>query len=180
MSQYGAGQSSAAIQAVHHAARADHVPEVHDNRIYNVPVNSNSGVRVRLRLGIAFAFLALAACGGSSTTATNPSPSQAAAATAPCTVAAVMVAVRGQYDTGGNHATVNGDGGLVCAEGIAKITVLVGPVNAPAGGPQGAVHLALLEDHGGTWVIANYTLCTVGGQPTKPIPPKLGIVCGFP
>jgi hypothetical protein len=29
-------------------------------------------------------------------------------------------------------------------------------------------------------VIANYTLCTVSGQPTKPIPAKLGTVCGLP
>ena len=134
------------------------------------------------RLAIAIAGLVLAACG--ETTATNPSPSPAdsspAAAKAPCTVAAVMLAVKAQFDTGPKHATVNGDGGLMCDSGIAKINVLVGPVNAPANGPQGTPHLALLEDHGGAWVIANYTLCTVGGQPTKPLPPKLGTVCGLP
>jgi hypothetical protein len=132
-----------------------------------------------IRLMIALGGLASAACGESTTTTTNPSLSPAAAK-APCTVAAVMVAVKGQFDTGGKHATVNGDGGLVCASGIAKITVLVGPVNPPANGPQGTAHLALLEDHGGAWVIANYTLCTVGGQPTRPLPPKLGTVCGLP
>jgi hypothetical protein len=91
-----------------------------------------------------------------------------------------MVPIKAQFDTGGNHATVNGDGALLCESGIAKITVLVGPVNPPAGGPQGALHLALLEDKEGSWVIANYTLCTSDGQPTKPIPAKLGTVCGLP
>jgi hypothetical protein len=122
------------------------------------------------RLAIALAGLALAACGSSATTATNPSPSPAetspAAAKAPC--------------TGNKQATVNGDGGLVCASGIAKINVLIGHVNPPANGPKGTPHLALLEDHGGSWVIANYTLCTVGGQPTQPSPAELGTVCGLP
>jgi hypothetical protein len=130
-----------------------------------------------VRLASAIAGLALAACG--QTTATNPSPSPAAGK-APCTVAAVMLAVKAQFDTGPKHATVNGDGGLMCDSGIAKINVFVGPVNAPANGPQGTPHLALLEDHGGAWVIANYTLCTVAGQPTRPLPPKLGTVCGLP
>jgi hypothetical protein len=103
-----------------------------------------------------------------------------AGAKAPCTVAAVMVAVKAQFDTGNKQATVNGDGGLVCASGIAKINVLIGHVNPPANGPKGTPHLALLEDHGGAWVIANYTLCTVGGQPTQPIPAQLGTVCGLP
>jgi hypothetical protein len=91
-----------------------------------------------------------------------------------------MVPVKAQYDTGGNHATVNGDGGLLCASGIARISVVIGPVNPAPNSPKGAIHLALLEDHSGAWVIANYTLCTVSGQPTRPIPAKLGTVCGVP
>jgi hypothetical protein len=36
----------------------------------------------------------------------------------------------------------------------------------------------LLEENAGDWVIANATLCQ-NGQPTKPFPAKLGIVCGL-
>jgi len=134
-----------------------------------------------MRLAITFSVLAVAACGEATTTASNPSPSPSPSpAGAPCTVAAVLVPIRGQFDTGGNHATVNGDGGLLCASGIAKISVLVGPVNPPPNSPQGTLHLALLEEHGTEWVIANYTLCDATGKPTKPIPAKLGTVCGLP
>jgi hypothetical protein len=62
--------------------------------------------------------------------------------------------------------------------GIARIAVLIGPANPAPGGPQGTPHLALLEDHVGTWVVANDKLCGSNGQPLKPIPATLGQVCG--
>lgn len=90
-----------------------------------------------------------------------------------------MVPIRAAFNTASTRATVvaqNGD--LHCASGIARISVVIGPVNAPATGPQGSPHLVLLDDHTGQWVIANDRLCTSKGQPTKPIPSELGIVCG--
>lgn len=105
----------------------------------------------------------------------DPSPTSTAA---PCTVAAVMVSIKAKYNVGDTHATVTGNGGLLCASGIAKISVLIGPVNPPAGGPQGSPHLVLLEDQSGQWVIANDKLCDSAGKPTRTIPAKLGTVCG--
>ncbi len=137
-----------------------------------------------LRIATALTGLALAPCGESTPSASNPTSSPAttpATTEAACTVEVVMVPIRAQFDTAGNRATLAPqNGGLLCASGIARISVLIGPVNPPANGPQGALHLALLEDQGGQWVIANNTLCTIAGQPTKPIPAKLGQVCGLP
>jgi len=78
------------------------------------------------------------------------------------------------------QVTVSTPTDLKCASGVARVTVLIGPINAPAGGPQGSEHLVLLEDHSGKWVIANDTLCNSQGYATKKTPPQLGILCGFP
>jgi hypothetical protein len=128
----------------------------------------------------------LAACGGDTTgAAPSPSPSPSAAATsssslkAPCTVEATMAAVNLVYIKAGNQASVPpGGSDLHCAAGVARIAVLIGPLNPAPNGPQGAPHLALLEDHAGTWVVANDKLCGSDGQPLKPIPATLGQVCG--
>jgi hypothetical protein len=90
-----------------------------------------------------------------------------------------MVPIKAALDTADTEATVgdhNGD--LKCVSGIARITVLLGAVAAPSDGPPGSPHLVLLEDDGGTWVVANDRLCTNSGQSAKPIPPELGEVCG--
>lgn len=135
---------------------------------------SRSGAQLALRTFVALACLALASCDGTYSGAT-PSPAKDA-----CTVAAVMVPIRALFNTAATEATIapnNGD--LRCASGIARITVLLGAVSAPSDGPQGAPHLVLLEDDGGIWVVANDKLCTITGQPAKPIPAELGDVCGF-
>jgi hypothetical protein len=61
---------------------------------------------------------------------------------------------------------------LVCASGLAKIGIVIGAVNPPANGPQGAGQLVLLEDQSGQWVIANDTLCNSAGQPTRQFRPS--------
>jgi hypothetical protein len=130
----------------------------------------------RLAAGTAalFAGLVLASCGESGPGATNPSHPTAA-----CTVQAVMVPIAANFDTADIQASVaanNGD--LRCASGIARITVLIGAVNAPSDGPQGSPHLVLLQDQSGRWVIANALLCTSTGDTATPIPAALGDVCG--
>jgi hypothetical protein len=136
---------------------------------------------------LAVAAGALAACGGDSANSTAPSPSPSptarptAASTvkAPCTVEAAMAAVKLVYDKAGNQASMPPAGSdLHCAAGVARIAVLIGPVNPAPNGPQGTPHLALLEDRAGTWVVANDKLCGSNGQPLKPIPATLGQVCG--
>jgi hypothetical protein len=127
---------------------------------------------------IFLAGIALAACGESAPSANNPTPSPVTTAAA-CTVAAVIVPIKAAFNTADNQATTaaqNGD--LLCASGIARITIMIGPVNAPTNGPQGSPHLVLLEDHSSQWVIANDQLFTSAGQPAKPIPAELGTVCG--
>jgi hypothetical protein len=125
----------------------------------------------------------LAACGGDSadSTAPSPSPSPTTASTvkAPCTVEAAMAAVKLVYNKAVTQAGVPpGGSDLHCAAGVARIAVLIGPVNPAPNGPQGTPHLALLEDHAGTWVVANDKLCGSNGQPLKAIPATLGQVCG--
>lgn len=129
--------------------------------------------RLAFRMALALACVALASCDTPDPQATA-SPSLDA-----CTVVAVMVPIRAILDTPDIKATVaanNGD--LRCASGIARITVLIGAVSAPSDGPPGTPHVVLLEDDGGTWVVANDKLCTSAGQPAKPIPAQLGDVCG--
>ena len=70
----------------------------------------------------------------------------------------------------------NGD--LLCASGVARITVLLGPVSTPPDGPPGSPHLVLLEDDDGSWVVANDKLCTNTAEPARTIPVELGEVCG--
>jgi hypothetical protein len=140
-------------------------------------------LHLAVRLAIGLTAVALVACGATTPTASNPSPSPAASTTgeAPCTVSVVMVPIKAKYDTGGNRATVAPpNGGLLCASRLAKITVLIGPANPPAGSPAGALHLVLLEDQAGQWVIANATLCDSAGQPVRPLPLSFGQVCGLP
>ena len=132
-----------------------------------------SSAQLAFRTSAVLACLALAACGGTS------SQAPATPAKDACTVAAVMVPIKAALDTADIEATVgehNGD--LLCSKGIARITVLVGAVSAPTDGPQGSPHLVLLQDDAGAWVVANSKLCSSTGQPTKPIPPELGDVCG--
>jgi hypothetical protein len=141
-------------------------------------------VRMLVRTAIPLTVMALAACGASTPSASNPtgSPanSPAAGATAACTVAAVMVPISAAFNTATTQATAYDPNDLKCASGIARLTVLIGPINPPANGPQGTQHLVLLEDHTGRWVIANDTLCNSQGYSTKKTPPQLGILCGFP
>jgi|SRR5712692_2789398 len=145
---------------------------------------SNTSVRLLVRTAVAFTVLALAACGASTSSASNPtsSPASSAAAQAKaaCTVAAVMVPIDAAFNTASTHATLYDPNDLKCASGVARVTVLIGPVHPPANGPQGTQHLVLLEDQAGQWVIANATLCNSEGYPTKKTPPQLGILCGFP
>lgn len=144
-----------------------------------------SSVHFAVRVTFALVALVLAGCGATTPSATNPTPSPSAATSAggsgaPCTAEAVMVPIQAAFDTSTTQATVAAlGGGLVCASGIAKIAVLIGPINPPANGPQGRLHLVLLEDHAGQWVIANDKLCDSAGQPTRPIPAALGQVCGI-
>ena len=89
-----------------------------------------------------------------------------------------MAAVKLVYDQGDTQASVPpGGSDLKCASGIARISVFIGLKNPPTNGPQGSPHLALLEDRGGKWVVANDQLCGGNGQPTRAIPPVLGTVC---
>jgi hypothetical protein len=136
------------------------------------------------RTAFALTSLALAACGASAPSASNPIESPdgppAAQAQAPCTVAVAMVPINAKFNTATTQVTVSTPSDLKCASGVARVTVLIGPINAPAGGPQGSEHLVLLEDHSGKWVIANDTLCNSQGYATKKTPPQLGILCGFP
>ncbi len=136
-------------------------------------------MKTDLRLVAALAALALSACGGTTQTASNPTPTPAAPVAAACTLTAVMVPIHAQFDTAQTKATTTVNANLLCASGIAKITIFIANVPAPANGPQGANHLVLLEDQSGTWVIANSKLC-LNGQPTKSIPATLGTVCGVP
>jgi hypothetical protein len=132
------------------------------------------GAQLVFRTSVATTFLVLFACGGSPASQSSPSSAKDA-----CTVAAVMIPVREALDTADTEATVgDNNGDLICASGIARITVLLGAISAPSDGPPGAPHLVLLEDDGGTWVVANDKLCSSTGQPTKPLPPQLGDVCG--
>jgi hypothetical protein len=142
-------------------------------------MKSPSTVKLALQTTIALAVLALAGCGSSPSTASNPTPSPAAAAKAPCTETAVLVSIRAKYDTAKTKVTLPSNADLVCASGYAKITIFVAVVPTPASGPQGSVHLVLLEDQSSQWVIANQTLCNSAGQPVKPLPAKLGPVCGI-
>lgn len=136
---------------------------------------SRSGAQLALRTSAALACLALAACDGTSTQASATPVKDA------CTVAAVMVPIKGALDTADTEATVGENkGDLLCASGIARITVLLGAASAPADGPPGSPHLVLLEDDAGTWVVANDKLCTSTGHSAKPIPAELGEVCGVP
>ncbi len=90
-----------------------------------------------------------------------------------------MVPIREALDTADTEATVGeNNGDLLCVSGTARITVLLGAVSAPPDGPPGSPHLVLLEDDGGSWVVANDKLCSTTGQATKPIPSELGEVCG--
>jgi hypothetical protein len=91
-----------------------------------------------------------------------------------------MVPITAKFNTATTQVTVSTPSDLKCASGVARVTVLIGPINAPAGGPEGSEHLVLLEDHSGKWVIANDTLCNSQGYATKKTPPQLGILCGFP
>jgi hypothetical protein len=135
-------------------------------------------VQLALKTAIALAILALAGCGSSPSTASNPTASPAAAAKAPCTETAVLVSIRAKYDSAKTKVTLPSNADLVCASGYAKITIFIAVVPTPASGPQGAVHLVLLEDQSSQWVIANDKLCNSSGQPVKPLPAKLGPVCG--
>lgn len=129
------------------------------------------GARLAFRTWCVCACLALGACG----TGTEVNP---VAAKDACTVEAVMVPIREALDTADTEATVaENNGDLKCAAGIARITVLLGAVSAPADSAPGSPHLVLLEDEGGSWAIANDKLCT-GTQPARTIPPELGEVCG--
>jgi hypothetical protein len=91
-----------------------------------------------------------------------------------------MVPISAAFDTASTHATPYDPSDLKCASGVARFTVLIGPINPPANEPQDTQHLVLLEDHAGRWVIANATLCNSQGYATKKTPPQLGILCGFP
>jgi hypothetical protein len=91
-----------------------------------------------------------------------------------------MVPISAAFDTASTQATAYVPSDLKCASGIARVTVLIGPVNPPANGPQGTQHLVLLEDQAGKWIIANATLCNSQGYATRKSPPQLGILCGFP
>jgi hypothetical protein len=84
-----------------------------------------------------------------------------------------MVPIAAAYKKGDAVATANGNSGLLCDSGIAKIRVMIGQQ-----GESGSPHLVLLEDQSGKWVIANDKLCDSAGKPKKPIPAKLGTVCG--
>jgi hypothetical protein len=134
---------------------------------------SRSVAQLAFRASAALACLVLVACDG---TTSQASPSGAKDA---CTVAAVMVPIREALDTADTEATVGeNNGDLLCVSGTARITVLLGAVSAPPDGPPGSPHLVLLEDDGGSWVVANDKLCSTTGQATKPIPSELGEVCG--
>lgn len=134
---------------------------------------SRSGAQLAFRTSAALACLVVAACAGSASSASPASGKDA------CTVAAVMAPIREALDTADTEATVGeNNGDLLCASGIARITVLLGAVSAPPDGPPGSPHLVLLEDDSGSWVIANDKLCSSTGQPAKPIPTELGEVCG--
>jgi hypothetical protein len=90
-----------------------------------------------------------------------------------------MVPIKAALDTADTEATVgDNNGDLKCVSGIARITVLLGAAAAPSDGPPGSPHLVLLEDDGGSWVVANDKLCSSAGQAARPIPVELGEVCG--
>ena len=107
-------------------------------------------VQLALKTAVALAMLALAGCGSSPSTASNPTASPAAAAKAPCTETAVLVSIRAKYDSAKTKVTLPSNADLVCASGYAKITIF----------------------------IAVDKLCNSSGQPVKPLPAKLGPVCG--
>jgi len=134
---------------------------------------SRSTARLVFPISATLACLVLAACDGTAAQS-NPTPAKDA-----CTVAAVMVPIKATLDTADTEATVgDNNGDLKCVSGIARITVLLGAVAAPSDGPPGSPHLVLLEDDGGSWVVANDKLCSNAGQSARPIPPELGEVCG--
>lgn len=141
-------------------------------------------LRLLVRTAVAFTVLALAGCGASAPNASNPTSSPASSpatkAPAPCTVAAAMVPITAKFNTATTQVTAWTPSDLKCASGVARLTILIGPINPPAGGPQGSEHLVLLEDQAGRWVIANDILCNQQGYPTRKSPPELGILCGFP
>lgn len=139
-------------------------------------MRSQRAIELALKPAIALAILALAGCGSSPSSASNPTPTPAA--TAPCTETAVLVSIRAKYDSAKAKVTLPTNADLVCAGGYAKITIFIAVVPTPASGPQGSVHLVLLEDQSSQWVIANDKLCNSSGQPVKPLPSKLGPVCG--
>jgi hypothetical protein len=91
-----------------------------------------------------------------------------------------MVPITAKFNTATTQVTAWTPSDLKCASGIARVTVLIGPINSPANGPQETQHLVLLEDQGGRWAIANDTLCNSQGYATRKTPPQLGILCGFP
>ena len=140
-------------------------------------MDSPSAVKLALQAAIALTILALAGCGSSTSTASNPTPTPAAAK-APCTTTAVLVSIRAKYDSAQSKVTLPSNPDFVCVSGYAKLTIFIAAVPTPANGPLGAVHLVLLEDQSGQWVIANQLLCNTSGQPVKPLPAKLGTVCG--
>ena len=141
-------------------------------------------LKVALGTAAAIASLALAGCGSSTSntsisTASSPTPSPVAAAKAPCTTTAVLVSIRAKYDSAKAKVALPSNSDLVCASNYAKITIFIAVVPTPASGPAGTIHLVLLEDQSGQWVIANDALCNSSGQPTRSLPAKLGPVCGL-
>jgi hypothetical protein len=139
-------------------------------------MSPNPCIRMFVRTAIGLTALALAACGASTPSASNPT-TPTAKAQAACTVDAVMVPINGKFNTASTHVAVFRPArpDLKCASGIARLTVLIGPVNAP----PDTEHLVLLMDKDGQWIIANEILCNSQGYPTRKTPPELGLLCGF-
>ena len=142
-------------------------------------MSPNSKLRLRVRTSVVFTVFTLAACGASASNASNQTSSPATKAQAQCTVAAAMLPITAKFNTATTQVTAWTPSDLKCASGIARLTVLIGPISAPAGGPQSSEHLVLLEDDAGKWLIANDILCNQQGYPTRKTPPELGILCGF-
>ena len=142
-------------------------------------MKSHPSIKLAIETAVAMAILAVAGCGSTPTASSASStPSPAAAAKAPCTTTAVLVSIRAKYDSARSKVTLPSNANLVCASTYAKLTIFIAVVPTPSIGPLGAVHLVLLEDQSGQWVIANDRLCNSSGQPVKPLPAKLGTVCG--
>ena len=139
-------------------------------------MKARPSIKLALEAAIALVILALAGCGSTpSASGVSPSP---AAAKAPCTTAAVLVPIRAKYDSAQSKVTLPSNSNFACVSPYAKITIFIVAVPTPSSGPLGATHLVLLEDQSGQWVIANQLLCDSLGQPVKPLPAKLGKVCG--